>query len=307
MGDSLHRQKIKRLFHLHKNVSICYTFLMRYIHAVPGTAIGLSTLILLDLFLPISGPSGDINIILTISTFLFAILIGFFIARLASRYDNIRSWIAQEDALMFSLYRTTNLIDKRLAKQLANVMESYYIVAYDFSLANDQNAYKATAIPFQQMWELVRKVDRKKDGSSFQTLVDHLTNIEQNRNQASVVSQETMRASSWVLLLVLTAIILVSVFYVRTDAFYSHFVTVGLSTALLMLLLILRDLQNMMLGGQDLLDESGQEVLEAIGKRRYYHISFLNGMTRIPDSVREYRVGYHKPGAQKHDIRLVKR
>ena len=281
---------------------------MRYVHAIQGTAIGLGAVVVLDLLLPNAAPSGDVNIILTVSTFLFAILVGFFMARLAARYDNIRDNIAQEDAMMLAAYQTMRLINKRLAARMTTVMDAYYIASYDFSLSDAHAAYKATISPFRSLWKLVEEVDQRKPCAPLPYLVEQLTMIEQHRNQAATVSEEKIRVGSWILLLVLAAIILVSVFYVRTEALYSHFVTIGLSTALVMVLLILRDLQNMMLGGQSLLEESGQEVLEAIGKRRYYHATYLKaGISKVPSHIREYRVGSHVPGSPKHKIKVVKR
>ncbi len=281
---------------------------MRYMHAIPGTAIGLVVMTGLNFFLPRTPAGGDVNIVLTISTFLFAILAGFFIARLAARYDSIRMSIASEDAEFLSAYYTMRLVSKRLATKMANALDHYYISAYDFYLSDSQSAYKATILPFRRLWELLDEVDPGKHEAVFQSLVAQLTAVEHCRNQASVVSEERMTFGSWLLMLVLAAIILVSVFYVRTDALYSQFVTVGLSTALVMVMLTLRDLQNMMLGGKSLLEESGQEMFEAMGKLRYYHASFLrNGISRVPSHIRQYRMGSHVPGSPKHKIKVVKR
>ena len=59
-------------------------------------------------------------------------------------------------------------------------------------------------------------------------------------------------------------------------ALYSRVVTVLLSTVLVLVLLMLRDLQNLMHGGQNLLEESGQEVFEIIGKPRYYNKKYVD-------------------------------
>ena len=51
---------------------------MRYVHAIPGTVVGLAIITAVDVTLPNGQPSGDVNITLTISTFLFAILVDFY-------------------------------------------------------------------------------------------------------------------------------------------------------------------------------------------------------------------------------------
>ena len=68
-----------------------------------------------------------------------------------------------------------------------------------------------------------------------------------------------------------------------------------------------RDLQNFMLGGKRLLEESGQEVFEYMGKPRYYHQMHLeNGINKVPANVKMYRLGSHEPGAEEFKIKTVK-
>jgi len=80
-----------------------------------------------------------------------------------------------------------------------------------------------------------------------------------------------------------------------------------LSTVVVLVILLIRDLQNLIIGKYELLEESGQEVLEFIGKKRYYHIDYLmSGFNSVPKSVKEYRVGLHEPGSETHKIKIVK-
>ncbi len=73
-----------------------------------------------------------------------------------------------------------------------------------------------------------------------------------------------------------------------------------------MILLIIRDLQNLRLMDDLVTIESGQEVLECLGKMRYYPESYLKkGMTEVPETVKEYRLGKHKPG-EKFKIKVIK-
>ncbi len=64
---------------------------MGYIHAIKGTVIALVVFGVLAWFVgDLQRESEGIEVILTISTFLFAILAGFFISRLNDRYNNIK-------------------------------------------------------------------------------------------------------------------------------------------------------------------------------------------------------------------------
>jgi len=71
---------------------------------------------------------------------------------------------------------------------------------------------------------------------------------------------------------------------------------VMLSTILVLIILLIRDLKNLRLGGKLMLIESGQEVFENMGMLRYYNHAILDkGAINIPPYVKTYRVGYHKP------------
>lgn len=278
---------------------------MRYISAIPGTFIALGAIILVDIFLPQFDNTDNVEIILTLSTFLFAILAGFIISRLTSRFDGIRDHISGEDATLLSLYKTCQHIDAKTAKRLGALIDEYYIYSYDFSLSESQKPYKYTAPILLKMWDTIGKVDKRKHGSAYQVAVNHLAALEQDRNGAAVNATERLGMGNWLILLILAGIILISVFFIRTDLFYSHFITVALSSVLVLVLLIIRDLQNFMLGGKSVLEESGQEVLELIGKTRYYNESFVRrGISKPPKGI-PYRLGHHKPGSTSFDIELI--
>ncbi|MDD5221190.1 MAG: hypothetical protein PHV47_01130, partial [Candidatus Pacebacteria bacterium] len=131
----------------------------------------------------------------------------------------------------------------------------------------------------------------------YDDLVSYLSNIEECRKKTAVYVLEKMTPGQWVVLILLSIIIIFSMYYIRTASIYSNTVTVVLSTSLILVLLTLRDLQNRMLLGKKVLTESGQEVFDMIGKDRYYNKHELTtNHTIVPKSVKKYRLGLHKPG-----------
>ena len=67
----------------------------------------------------------------------------------------------------------------------------------------------------------------------------------------------------------------------------------------------MRDLEKLRLAGQIMMNESGQGVLECIGKMRYYNKHYLSeGTVHIPKHVKKYRLGLHGPG-EKINIKIV--
>lgn len=284
-------------------------FRLRYINATRGATIGFGIFILAALFVPVvEVPVQGLELILTISTFLFAIIAGFFISRLNARFDAIRSIIGEGDGEMLVMYKLAQQMSASFAKKVAKLLNDFYIAAYDFELARYDQIYKATARYYFQFWEALKKLKpgEKKD-PYYTKFVENLMASERRRNVTSALASERLSFGQWSVLVILSAIIIFCIYYLKTDDFSSNFLAILLSTVLILVLLLVRDLQNLIIGKQELLEESGQEIFEFIGYPRYYHISYLmSGFNRVPKHVKEYRVGLHEPGSEKHNIKLVK-
>jgi len=280
---------------------------MKYIDAIKVTAIAFIAIVFITYMIDGIGPSSEVELVLTISTFLFAILTGFFIARLSSRFDSIRITVAEEDAKMLSLYRTSEAFGKQFSNKVATEIDSYYIISYDFSLSDSDKATKANGRYITQLWKLIHSVKKKDPSGAYQNMMGQMTAIELTRKKAAAISKEKLGAGQWTTLILLTGIILTSVNYIKTDSLYSIIISILLATILVLVLLIMRDLQNLMLGGVSLLEESGQLILEEIGKQRYYNEYFIKkGISTVPKDITAYRVGTHKPGSHTFKIKKVK-
>lgn len=279
---------------------------MKYIHAVKGASVAFFVFILAVAFSPESSSLENIDLILTVTTFLFAILSGFFIARLNSRYDKIISYISDEDSYWLSFYRSSSLLGEKFAAKIREEMDKYYIAAYDSGIGNFY--YKQTSFYLQSIYEEMEKIkltDEPKSSVVFENMMECLVEIEKNRNQSSVSTRERLTMGHWLILLLLAAIIVFCMFFLDLSFPYGQILTVLLSTILVLVLLIIRDLQNLRLGGCALSIESGQEVFECIGKLRYYPQSLIkDGTVDIPKNVKKYRMGLHKAG-EKPRIKIV--
>ncbi len=277
---------------------------MVYIDAIKGSFIALIIFAIASVFIQPRVQVQGIENIITISTFLFAILAGFFMSRMNSRYDNIREFVAKEDALWLALYEDSKMYGKKFTGKIRELIDKYYIVAYDFIEFNDY--YKHNAKYFLAIYDELKKIKKNRAEGSFQTILDTLEQIEENRNQNSVLLQEKVTAGQWAILVLLAAVVIFSVYYTKTADLFSHVTITLLSTVLVLVVLVLRDLQNQRLGGAWMLVESGEELFEVIGKLRYYPEKYLkDGSIKIPNNVKKYRVGLHEPGEEKFKIKII--
>lgn len=271
---------------------------LRYIDAVEGSSFALIVFLITAFTLPGHGASEDVQIILTITTFLFAIILGFFITRCSTRFDQLRQIIAEGDAAWLNLYKTAQVIDADFAKTVQLKIDEYYRYWFDYSIGN---AYKVTSKLFHSLYDDIASFAHTKEDKPglVDDFVIQLNNIETLRNRESVLNLERITFGQWAILVTLAGIVTFCVYFLKSDALYSQVIAVLLSTTMVMVLLILRDLENLMLGGKHCLDESGEEVFEYIGMPRYYNKYHIdNGITRLPDDLEEYRLGTHVPGEE---------
>src|SRR3989344_1825868 len=277
---------------------------MKYIDATKGSAIALVVFVLLVYFVPGAGPSGEVELILTVSTFLFAIIVGFYLSRLNNRYDKMRELIASEDSSWLSLYQESAFLGPEFQSHVREIIDSYYVSAYDFRIG-EHKTYTERYI--QDIYKELASEQRDgfKAENAFDKISDLLKDLQRARNEVTVVTLEKLTMGQCAILLLLSGIILFCLFYLKIDVLYSQVIVILLSTVLVLLLLLLRDLQNFLLGGKSVVEESGQQVFDSIGKLRYYPEVYLaKHNVHLPWHVKEHRVGHHVAGeAHKMEIR----
>jgi hypothetical protein len=280
------------------------------LNSIRGAVIGFFVFLIAAYFLPVVETSvKGLEIILTISTFLFAIIAGFFISRLNNRYDTVRTTLGEADGEMFAIYQIAIIISPRFAKRISKIIDDYFITAYDFELAKYNQIYKLTNKHYLQLWDELKNLKKAERKNPYEgQFTELLISGEKKRNLTSVLALERVGVGQWAVLMILACIIIFCIFYLKTEEFYSGFLAVLLSTVLVLVLLLIRDLQNLKIGHEELLEESGQEVFEYIGKPRYYHFDQIKkGMSNVPKHIKEFRVGFHAPGSEKLKIKHIKR
>ena len=73
------------------------------------------------------------NTILTVIAFLFGIIAGFYIVVTTTDYNSVKNILATEAAGWISLYQNVAIYDKKAADQLALLIDSFIIHAFDSS------------------------------------------------------------------------------------------------------------------------------------------------------------------------------
>src|SRR3990167_10123793 len=97
--------------------------------------IALITFTALLFVFPTSFVSQDLgSTILTVTTFLFGIIAGFYIVVTTTDYNNVKNILATETAGWISLHQNILIYDKQVADKLASLIDKYILRAFDFEI-----------------------------------------------------------------------------------------------------------------------------------------------------------------------------
>ena len=280
---------------------------MKYINSTKGSLFALVIVAVLVFYLPEVKSSFNFEIVLTVATFLFAILVGFDLSRLYSRYTNVRQNIAEEDARLLSFYAKSKIYGKEFSQRIRNIVDKYCISFLDYGIWKSEGYYyKPTSKYFLQLYDEMEKMKKYRHEGTYESMLDDLSYLETARNKASVFIYAQMSLKKQYFLFLLASIILLCLFVgIRGDGFYGQIITILLSSSLVLILLLLRDLNNFMIQNRGIGVESKEEVLEFMGLSRYYNeLNQKRGFIFIPKQHKKYRLGLHKPG-EKTEIKIV--
>ena len=94
--------------------------------------------------------------------------------------------------------------------------------------------------------------------------------ISEAREKLVVTGNDKLKKGEWTVVLLLGGLLLISLFYVKTLEPVSIIFTAILASSIIILLLVMRDLNNLKFGEAVVSIEPYERVLDTIGKPRYY-------------------------------------
>jgi len=151
---------------------------------------------------------------LTISTFLFAIFTGFFIARQGKRYSIIRELITGFDGEISSLYRHFGHIGQEAQKKAQSIIKKHYQVilekqAWDYNFVNKSNTL--TSLHYLAENSTKNKNLPSLKHLALQRILTSLENLQVARKGMVAIHEERIPKFQWFLIYFLGFVLLLSV------------------------------------------------------------------------------------------------
>ncbi len=219
------------------------------------------------------GPDPVIEMMLVFIGILFGIVVGFFISDLYARFQSIKENAATDSSGLGTYFSFAKLMvrGRQNRKWLENTRDIINRYVRKF-MPLPWEEYSKTEKEFNELMDSLKELEYKtdKENETYSNMLATLSGISDAREKLVMNGTDHLTKAEWTVVFLLGALLLFSLFYVKTMAFISIMFTGFLASAILILLLVIKDLSNLNFGESSVSIEPYERVLDTIGKPRYY-------------------------------------
>jgi len=219
------------------------------------------------------GPNEMIQTSITFIGILFGIIVGFFIADLYARFQGIRDNAGTDSSCLSTFYCFAQIIaketkDKKWLKKVEGRINNY-IKKF---MPIPWERYGETEKEFSDLGESLKelKYSTDKANETYSNILNVYNQHSEARENLVMFGQDKLSWGEWLITYFLGGLLLVSLFYVKDTSLVSILFTGAITSAIIILFLVLRDLNNLNFGESAVSIEPYERVLDTIGKPRYY-------------------------------------
>lgn len=271
-----------------------------------GIIISLIIFTVIAVFTPVFTSDSQIEILLGATTFVYGIIIAFYISFSTSRLNEIGQILNSEDSTFVSIYRTVSVFGKEIQKKIQNLLDNLIIDSVDYYLQD----YDKTIDKFEEMSKYVLELEPKNESQveAYSTLLNLLAKNQENRTRITSLTKQRMFFYEWLVLVVLNSVILFCIFYLNSHNFITIVISILLSTSTVILLFILRDLNHLRWKEQIWIWESLKQTFKEIGLLAYYPADAIKEGRVMLTRGDKVRVAYYKhayPDFRDKDIKEI--
>lgn len=223
-------------------------------------------------FTPITVEADSATIFLTVSTFIFAILTGFFISRQNNRYNSIRSIVATFDGNISAIYRSFETLSKKAQVKAGEIIKAHYNTILKTGKWDYHFIHKSTTIT--DLGNLLTETGGKKDYPSVQNetasnMIASLDNLQVARKMMVSLQVERMPTGEWILVIFLALLLLVSLWLIPSGGLLIDSLMKGVFGALIVqVVILLRELDTLKLFELTLGESSAHDIIDIIDDKR---------------------------------------
>lgn len=204
---------------------------------------------------------------------LFGIIVGFFIADLYSRYQGIRDNAGTDSSCLSTFYFFATILAKETKneKWLKKVEERIEKYIHKF-MPLPWERYAETEKEFAELGKSLQelKYSGDKANETYSNILNVYNQHSEARENLVMFGKDKLSWGEWLTVLFLGGLLLISLFYIKDSSLISIIFTGAITSSVLILFIVLRDLNNLNFGENAVSIGPYERVLDAIGKPKYY-------------------------------------
>jgi len=245
--------------------------------------------------IPISGEANEeIQAILGMVGLLFGILVGFFITELWSRFQRIRDDVSVEVSGLQTYYLYLQGFDsfprhrdwiKKEQMLIDKYVREFFKVEW-----TDYGKIDPYFNDIMKSLGDVKELKTNREVETFTNLFPILNEVTTAREKLFMYGKDRLDTVEWVVLISLASILVVSIMIIRVAALSSLLLSGTLISAIVTLLLLLRDLNNLSFGEEMISFEPYETIFDVIGMPRFYLKKDIESKRVIPPKNTKYRI-----------------
>lgn len=211
------------------------------------------------------------KIFLTLSTFLFALFTGFFIARQANRYGGIRKLTADFDGIMSSIYRAFGHFGKEPQEKSGEIIKNHYRMiiknGWDYPFINKTTTLTDTHHLLKKTVDEYGTDSTK--GVATTRMMLGLHTAQKIRKNMVALREERIPGFQWILIYLLTAILILAVSTIPSAFLILGSIIKGAFTiSVLVVVVLLHKLDVLNLFAGTIGEDSARDVVDIIEERK---------------------------------------
>ncbi|MCK4554271.1 hypothetical protein KAU19_04900 [Candidatus Parcubacteria bacterium] len=212
------------------------------------------------------------EILLTISTFLFSIFTGFFIARQGNRHSAIRDRITEFDGNMSSIYRQSSHLSREVQEKISKIIRHHYQQIIKHKAWDYNFMHKSTTIT--SIHELLERFLSGQNLPSLSSLALErilvaLRNLQQIRKNMIALHHERIPKFQWTLLYFLAGVLFLTLSVIPSQGLiFSSILKGAFASAIIFVFILLKKLNRLEFFKKTIGEESAQDVIDILeGKK----------------------------------------
>jgi hypothetical protein len=246
----------------------------------------------LDFLYKGSGLSDDLNVVLSVSSFIFGFYIILAVTRAKEKQDSIRRQLRLADGLFVSCNIEMKVFPEEIQKKFLKKVDNYLITTVDYKLSDIEK----TSNSFYELYEYTTnsiKPNNDMQKNSIQRVCGSLYELTKERTLLEVLSKNKSSKLEWGLIISLFIVILFLIFNLNISGVFGSLFIATLVSSLSSILLILYRYDNLAWQESRWVWEPLTRTFMLLGLKPYYGEYLIKQKRfKIPKGI-DYRLAHY--------------